>query len=189
MLLAFVGCSEAPVSMNEQVHQVEEELERPGVNNNEPTILVNELNRLIDEFEVEQDSSLLIEAWEIAIELAEYEGPMAETFEAIGAYAAGDTVFTPVKDRTVARFMGKTGPCEDECTEQYVIDRHDAYVDLSDGLIGCGLAGFVAGAYAGPAAFAAGGATFGACGAWVALIYWRARSRAGRDYDRCMEDC
>jgi len=83
----LAGCSESPSISAQEPQQidVEQELQRPGSVNNEPKHLVNELSRMMDEFKSQQDSSILIDARAIAIELAEYDRPMAETFEALGA--------------------------------------------------------------------------------------------------------
>ena len=170
-VLMLAGCSESPSISAQEPQQidVEQELQRPGSVNNEPKHMVNELSRMMDEFESQQDSSILIDAWAIAIELAEYDGPMAETFEAVGAVMSGDTEFTPKMDRSGYGLMRKTTPCEDECHDTYRLAREYAFEDLATNLTGCGLGAAAAGAAAGPAALLGFAATFGACGTWAAL--------------------
>ncbi len=101
------------------MHQVEEVLERPAIIDNEPPHLVARLEQLIADMEVNPDSATVVEAWSITLELAQYEGPMAEVFAMVEASAAGDTTFNLVKDRIIKPVMYKTGPCEDECKSVY----------------------------------------------------------------------
>ena len=153
-LLLLAGCSESPTGVSGQAHQVEEVLERPRLINNEPKHLVEVLDRLIDELEEQPDSSKMIEAWGIAIELATYDGPRAEVFASMEAYASGDTGYDPVKDNRVLNprngpRMGKTTPCEDECLEDYTLELSDHRENAYGGPLVCGACAIAAALYSG----------------------------------------
>jgi hypothetical protein len=83
----------------------------------------------------------MVQAWIIAMELTQYEGPMADVFAIMEAVAAGDTAYALVKDHhgLTGRVLGKTTPCEYACYDASWTAAYHAQDGLRLALIGYGL--------------------------------------------------
>ena len=135
----------------------------------------------------------MVEAWTVSFELAQYEGPMAEVFAMMEAFAAGDITRALDDSRFIKPVRYKTGPCEEECG----VDLHNAQLDnmnaLEVAIVTCDA---VAVAAVVPAIITANvwgligiGVGFGICVGNAAWTWWNASKVAERDYGICMGRC
>lgn len=193
-ILILSGCSDSLVTEPQEAYQVEEVLEHPATIKNEPPELVTKLEQLIAVLTVSPDSATMVQAWTIAMELAQYEGPMADAFATMEAVAAGDTAYALVKDHhgVKGRVLGKTTPCEDACYDASWTAAWIATDHLRLTLIGCGVAGgaaTIALILSGGTALPAVLVGVGACAGIAVLDYWVDRGHILDVQEACLLAC
>ena len=189
ILLFLTGCSDSAVIDSVKVN----ELQKPIIINEEPEHLATEFDEIMMDLSTMAvpDSAKLVQAWTLAFELAKYDGPMSEVFEALDASARGDSTWSPVKDRRLVKpvIAGKITPCEQACRSDYSTTYNDIMLDSQATAVGCGFVGAVAAVLSGGVLTPVIALGLGYCMISVAWNYWRDMNRAERDLNTCIARC
>ena len=198
------SCSDNQIT---EIDHPEDEETPEVVLNEEPPELVQDYYDLVGEIEKDyldgvEDSTKILQANRLAIELAKYDGPMAFIFKLEEAESKGKS--EEELQEIVAERYGLTTltqashPCMDDCHEDLATEVGDAYEDWQSdrthcaktgiGVVVGGLVG--SGGLGGVGAGVAGGISWGGgCALYARSQYHTALERAERDWNVCMRRC
>ena len=201
----IAGCSDSAIPEVEFEVPDEERIERIPTNPNpEPPELVAEYHALWDEIQREQldgevDSTKVLEAYRLAVELAKYDGPMAFIFKINEAKAQGrskEELQVIIEEYYgLTRLAQANNPCLILCVQDLGVEIGRAYEDHENGAEDCVAAGFLTGGMTG---FFGGGPAGGVVGliAGGVACAWsndrdlhQALERAAEDFQICRQRC
>ena len=202
LLIFAVGCNDSAVTEIDVDNQ-DEQLELiPPSANSEPPELVAEYHNLWDEIirdqlDGEVDSTKVLKAQSLAVELAKYDGPMAFIFKINEAKAQGKSkqeLREIVEERYgLTRLAQVSDPCMENCVNDLAREIGNAMDDHQDGINTCyqytGLAGFVGGLAGFWPGVVGGAGTWFICSGAADRNYHKALNRAEKEYHVCLQRC
>ena len=188
-----IGCSESSECIVDSeigpINRAETVLERPLKTDKEPAHLVEAFSKIMAEIDRQNpDSAKVVAAWEIAAELAEYGGVMADVFGVMNDIAA-EVEFQPEKylDWLVQPpTMAKTTPCEEACHDAAWTAAYNAVDDLNLGMAGCGAVWVVGMVVSGDVGVLEVTLLAGVCAGLVALDYYVEVGRIQDTHSTCL---
>ena len=197
----LTGCSGDSTLVNEEQPDNLILPKVPVMINNEPEIMVHQFRHLVNELRntsENPDTTKIKEAWRLAVELSEYQGPMSDVFASMEAWSRGDTTFTHDL-KSNPRFVydsqahGKVQGCKENCQADYNLAMEYAGSDRQDDvescaaltLIGIGFAGLASSVLGAAAILVAGGV----CALEAIETYHTTAERAEIALRICIERC
>lgn len=198
------GCSETSIT---EVDHPEDEDTPEVVLNEEPPELVAAYESLVDEIVRDQldgvvDSTKVLQANRMAVQLSKYHGPMRLTFQLIQAKALGksreELKEIAYKHYGLNRLQKMNNPCTTTCASKLAEEVEYAIDELNNatgsGLNNCTIAtiaGGIVGSIGGsiPGALLAGGIAGKACETIAIRTYNSQLSEADKRFKRCLEGC
>ena len=156
LLVLVTGCNDSAIPQVELEVPDEEQLELiPPSLNPEPPELVAEYYDLWDEIEREKldgklDSTKVLKAHRLAVELSKYDGPMAKVFEIFQAHAEGKSTqelkeIAAINHRSVYSASDGYSPCVMGCRNKHLQRYSDAVEDASQRQDVCNAGGGIGG--------------------------------------------
>ena len=205
--LLLASCNDSAVSEIELPVPDEEQIELiPPSANPEPPELVAAYEDLWMEISYEQERGILnstkvMEANRLAIELSKYDGPMGRVFETLeiilDANAAGKSEeeikeIVAKNSPLLNSVIGKVSTCENDCWQDFHTDMDRAVEDGNDELLQCGVVGglgILSGLLTGGVTSVVSAGLGVVCVGFTVRRFYRNVGRAEEDHGLCLRRC
>ncbi|MXW32906.1 MAG: hypothetical protein F4100_06295 [Rhodothermaceae bacterium] len=201
-MVFVIGCNDSAVTEIEVQDEEQVELILPS-DDPEPPELVAEYYALWDEIEREKldgklDSTKVLKAHRLAVELSKYDGPMAKVFEIFQGHAEGKSTQElkeiAVKNCRLAHAASDGfSPCVMRCRNKHLQEYSDAVEDASHRQDDCVAAGGIGGGVGlvtlHPPTMVITALGSAACMISNIRTLYKDLGRADRKLEKCLRDC